>query len=45
MQQVAEENGLELSQAMPSSAFQAPASKAKETEHDELGERLAKLRG
>ena len=46
MQQVAEENGLELQMELPgaiSTAIGATAAPVKE--RDELGERLAKLRG
>jgi hypothetical protein len=45
MQQVADENGLEMSQSLPGASMSVPAVAAKDSVHDELGERLAKLRG
>jgi charged multivesicular body protein 1 len=44
MQQVADENGLELSMEMPGTSKNAVAATAMPAERDELGERLAKLR-
>ncbi|TPX38605.1 hypothetical protein SeMB42_g06637 [Synchytrium endobioticum] len=44
IQQVADENGLELQMAMPGAAKNTLGTATVEKEHDELSERLAKLR-
>lgn len=44
MMQVAEENGLEMEQELPGTSNSLGA-KDKVADHDELGQRLAKLRG